>query len=129
MCPSLTELGAPWRKLDLGLCPRPIGYHFAFSKSERCSVVSNSLQPHGLFSPWNSPGQNTGAGSLSLLQGIFPTQVSNPGLLHCRLILYQLSHQASPRILEWVDYPFSSQSSQPRGGTRVFCIAGRFFTH
>ena len=43
----------------------------------------NSLWPHGPYSPWNSPGQNTGVGSLSLLQGIFPTQGSNPGLLHC----------------------------------------------
>ena len=65
-------------------------------QSESCSVVSDSLQPHGLFSPWNSPSQNTGVGSLSLLQGIFPTQESNPGLLHCRWILYQLSHQGSP---------------------------------
>ena len=47
-------------------------------KSEGCSVVSNSLGPHGLHSPWNSPGQNAGVGSLSLLQGIFPTQGSNP---------------------------------------------------
>ena len=46
--------------------------------------------------PWNSPGQNTGVGSLSLLQGIFPTQGSNPGLPHCRRILYQLSHKGSP---------------------------------
>ena len=43
-------------------------------------VTSDSLQPHGLYSPWNSPGQNTGVGSLSLLQRIFPTQGSNPGL-------------------------------------------------
>jgi len=43
-------------------------------------------------SPWNSPGQNTGVGSLSLLQGIFPTQGLNPGLTHCRQILYQLNH-------------------------------------
>ena len=50
----------------------------------------------------NSPGQNTGVGSLSLLQGIFPTQGWNPGLLHCRQVLYQLSHQGSPGILEWV---------------------------
>ena len=57
---------------------------------------SNSLRPHGLYSPWNSPGQNTGGGSLSLLQGIFPTLGSNPGLLHCRQILYQLSHKGSP---------------------------------
>ena len=60
------------------------------------SVLLYSLQPHGLFSPRNSPGQNTGLGSLSLLQGIFPTQGSNPGLPHCRRILYQLSHQGSP---------------------------------
>ena len=73
--------------------------------SESCSVVSNSLQPHGLHSQWNSPGQSTGMGSLSLLQGIFPTQELNPGLPHCRRILYQLSHQGNPRILEWVAYP------------------------
>ena len=65
-----------------------------------CSVASNSLQPHGLYSPWNSPGQNTGVGSLSLLQGIFPTQGSNPGLPHCRRIIYQLSHKESPKLLE-----------------------------
>ena len=67
-------------------------------------------------------GQNTGVGSLSLLQGIFPTQGSNPGLLYCRWILYQLSHQASPRLLEWVAYPFSSRSSQARNRTGVSCI-------
>ena len=64
--------------------------------SESHSVVSNSLRSHGLYSPWNSPGQNTGVGSLSLLQGIFPTQGSNPGLPRCRQILYQLSYQGSP---------------------------------
>ena len=61
--------------------------------------MSDSLQPNGLYSPWNSPGQNTGVGSRSLLQGIFPTQGLNPGLPHCRQILYQLSHKGSPRIL------------------------------
>ena len=55
----------------------------------------SSLWPHGLYSPWNSPGQNTGAGSLSLLQGIFPTQALNPVLPHGRQILYQLSHKGS----------------------------------
>ena len=68
-------------------------------------------------------------GSLSLLQGIFPTQGLNLGLLHCRRILYQLSHKESPRILEWVGYPFSRGSSQPRNWTGVFCIAGGFFTN
>ena len=81
------------------------------------------------YSLWNSPGQNTGVGSLSLLQGTFPTQGSNPGLLHCGRILNQLSHKGSPRILEWVAYPFSSRSSQPRNRTGVPCIAGRFFTN
>ena len=66
---------------------------------------SPTLQPHGLYSPWNSLGQNTGMGSCSLLQGIFPTQGSNPGLPHCRWILNQLSHQGSPRILMWTGYP------------------------
>ena len=58
--------------------------------------MSDSLRPRGLCSPWDSPGQNTGVGSLSLLQGIFPTQESNPGLPCCRRILYKLSHKGSP---------------------------------
>ena len=58
----------------------------AFSKSHL--VVSNSLRSCGLYSPWNSPGQNTGVASLPLLQGIFPTQESNSGLLHCRWIFF-----------------------------------------
>ena len=91
-------------------------------------ITSSSLQPHGLYSPLNSSGQNTGVGSVSLLQGIFPTQGSNPGLLHCRWILYQLSHKGSPRILEWVAHPFSSGSSWLRNWTRVPYIAGGFFT-
>ena len=61
-------------------------------ESESSSVVSNTLWPHELYSPWNSPGQSTGAGSLSLLHKIFPTPGIEPGLLHCRWILYQLSH-------------------------------------
>ena len=64
--------------------------------------------------------------SLSLLQGIFPTQGSNPGLPHFRQILYQLSYKGS-LILEWVAYPFSSGSSCPRDRTSLSCIAGRFF--
>ena len=164
---------------------------------ESCSVVSNSLRPHGLYSPWNSLDQNIGVHSLSLVQGIFPTQGSNPGLSHCRWILYQLSHKGSPkywsgwpflsprdlsdpgielrssalqvdslqsepwrnpkmqwgevkvaqscptlcdpmdytvheilqaRTLEWVVFPFSRGSSQPRDWTQVSHIAGRFFT-
>ena len=96
-------------------------------ESESHSVVSDSLWPHGLYSPRNSAGQNYGVGSHSLLQGIFPTQGSNPGLLHYRQILYQLSHKKSPRILEWVAVPFSRGSSQSRNRTKVSCIAGGLF--
>ena len=67
--------------------------------------------------------------SLSLLQGIFPTQGSNPGFQHCRQILYPLSHKGSPETLEWVACPSSRGSSRPRNQTRVSCIAGRFFTN
>ena len=67
------------------------------------SVVSDSLLLHGLqtsrlLCPWNSPGMNTGVGSHALLQGIFPTQALNLSLLHCRQVLYHLSHQGSPRL-------------------------------
>ena len=99
------------------------------SESESRSVVSNSLQPHRLYSPWNSLGQNTEVGSLSLFQGIFSTQGSNPGVLHYRHIFYQLSQEGRSRLLEWVTYPFSSGSSLPRNWTGVFCIAGGFFTN
>ena len=86
--------------------------------------MSNSSWPCGLYSPWNSPSQNTGVGSLSLLQGILPTQESNQGLLHCKLILYQLSYQGSPFlciahgiICDSVQFSCSvmSDSLQPHG--------------
>ena len=72
------------------------------------SVMSDSLQPRGLWPtrlrcPWNSPGENSGVGSHSLLQGIFLTQESNPGLYHCRQILYHLSHQGSPALIPILD--------------------------
>ena len=86
-----------------------------------CSLPGSSV--HG-----DSPDKNTGVGCHALLQGIFPTQGSNPGLPHCRQILDHLSYQGSPRILEWVAYPFSRGSSRPRNQTGVFCIADRFFT-
>ena len=90
-----------------GVSQFPQGYHMRHKKWKSLSRV-DSLRPHGLlYSPWNSPGPNTGVSSLSLLQGIFPTQGSNPSLPNCRWILYQMSHKGSPRILEWVAYPFS----------------------
>ena len=75
----------------------------AKKESESHSVVSNSFWPYGplqarLLCPWNSPGKINGVGCHSLLQGIFPTQESNPGLLPCRQILYHLSHQEALRV-------------------------------
>ena len=116
--------------ISVPLEPLPCCYFIPQCKVKvKVAHVSNSLRPHGLYNPWNSPGQNTGVGSHSFLQGIFPNQGSNPGLPYCRWILYQLSHQGNPRILEWITYPFSSRSFQPRNQTGVSCIAGRFFTN
>ena len=70
-----------------------------WGKKVKVKVVHLCLTPCNSYSPWNSLGQNTGVGSLSLLQGILPIQGSNPGLLHCRRVLYQLSYQGSPNSL------------------------------
>ena len=86
-----------------------------------CSLSGSSVHV-------DSPGKNIGVGCHALLPGIFPTQGSNLGVPHCRQILYQLSHQGSPRILQWVACPFFSEYSRPRNWTRFSCIAGRFFT-
>ena len=86
--------------------------------NESRSVVSNSLQPHGLYNPWNSPSQYTGVSSLSLLQEIFPTQGSNPSLLYCRQILYPLSHKGSPCIISRLEFFF---------GQKPVHIIGPFF--
>ena len=83
---------------------------------ESCSVVSESLRPRGLYSAWNSPGQNTGVGSLSLHWGIFPTQGSNPGLPHCRQILYLLSHKGSPGVCKVQCNPLSPSWNRPPRG-------------
>ena len=80
-------------------CPSPTS--LCISNTITSSVMPDCLWPHGLYSPWNSPGQNIRVGSLSLLQGIFPTQESHPDLPHCRQILYHLSHKGSPITLEW----------------------------
>ena len=85
-----------------------------WSENESYSVVSNSLRPYGLYSPWNSPGQNSEVGSLSLLQGILPTQGSNPGLQHCRRILYQLSQREAQE--NWSGLPIPSLADPPNPG-------------
>ena len=75
--------------------------------------VTPSVNSLRLYSQWNSPGQNTGVGSLSFLQGIFPTQGSNSRLLPCKRILYLLCHKKSSRILEPVAYPSPGDHPNP----------------
>ena len=89
---------------------------------------SPTLQADSLPSEPAGKPMNTGVGSLSLLQGIFPTQGLNTGLPHCRWILYHLSQQGSPWILEWIAYHFSRGASWWRNQTRVFSIASGFLT-
>ena len=97
------------RKTNLYLCYLPTATcmqcHNSYERVSH-SVLSDSLWPHGLYSP-----------------GL------NPGLLHCSWVLYQLNHKGNPRIRKWLACPFSSGSSWPRNQTGVSCIAGRFFTN
>ena len=79
------------------------------SRLTLCNTMHYS--PPGSSVHGDSPGKNIGEGCHALLQGIFTTQGTNPGLSHCRQILQRLSHQRSPRILEWVTHPFSRGSS------------------
>ena len=95
-----------WPRNNTATCCQCIQYNTVainepcFRKEKKVKVVSASLRPHGLYR-----GQNTGVGSLSLLQGIFPTQGSNPGLPRCRQILYQLCHKGSPFWNETIQSP------------------------
>ena len=85
-----------------------------FFVTQSCLTVRpRGLQPARLHGPWDSPGKNTGVDCHAFFQGIFPTLGSNPGLLHCRQVLYHLSHQESPRILEWVTYPSPRELPDP----------------
>ena len=102
-----------------------MGPHFAQS----CLTLCNPITVHGILQARVLEWVAFPFSRESLLQVIFPTQGLNPGLPHCRWILYQLNHKGSPRILEWVVYPFLIISSQPRNQTKVSCIAGRFFTN
>ena len=98
--------------------------------TQSCPTLCDPMdcRPPGSSVRRDSPGKKTGVVCHALLQGVFPTQGSNPDLTRCRWILYRLSHQESPRRLEWVAYPFSRGSSCPRNQTRVSCIAGGFLT-
>ena len=83
------------------------------SESESHSVMTDSWQPHCLYSPWNSPGQNTELSSLSLLQGIFPTQGLKPGVLYCRQIPYQLNHNDRNKVHNKYTFLESFQNHRP----------------
>ena len=102
---------------------------YRICESESHSVMSDSLWPNGLYSPWISPGWNTGKGSLSLLRGSSQPRDQTQVSCIAGRFFTSWSHKGSPRILEWVVYPFSSGSSQPRNRTGVSCIAGGFFTN
>ena len=93
-----------------------------------CLMLCNPMDrsPPGSSVHGDSPGKNTGMGCHALLQGIFPAQGWHPVLPHYRRILYCLSHQGSPRILVWVAYLFSRETSQPRNQTGVSYIASGF---
>ena len=100
--------------------------------------MSNSLRPHGLYSPqspWNSLDQSTGVGSLSLPSPAFSLPLSLPNLgIEPRPPSLQADSlpakpQGSPRALEWVAYPFCRGSSEVRNRTKVSCIEGEFYTN
>ena len=95
--------------LSLDICINTTWY--LHMKSESRSVVSNSLQPHSLNSSWTSLDQTIGVGSPSLLQRIFPTQGLNPGLPHCRQILYKLSYQGSPSTYNGIVFSFNMEGN------------------
>ena len=87
---------------DLVITNHYVKYKYKVKLVQSCPGLCNAMD----CSPWNSTGQNTRVGSLSLLQGIFPTKESNPGLPHCSQILYQLSHQGSNNQDSEVTVPF-----------------------
>ena len=97
--------------------------------TQSCLTLCNPMDysPPGSSLQGDSVGRNIGVGCHALLQGIFQSQRLNPGLPHYKQILYPLSHQGTPRILEWVAYPFCRGSSQARNWTRVSCISCGFF--
>ena len=131
--PSLSFLSACLKILKLMFSKFSSGFltwHVLCLVAQSCPTLCDHTHcsPPGSSVHGDFPGKNTGVGCHALLQEIFPTQGSNPGLLHCRQILYYLSHQGSPRIVEWVANPFCRGSSWPRNWTGVSCIASAFLT-
>ena len=119
LLPRLFNFYAEYIMQNAGLDEAQAGIKIAGKVKVKVAQSYSTLQSHGLYSPWHSPDQDTGVGSFFLLQGIFPTQGSDPGLPNCRQILYQLSHKGSPRILEWVAYP--SPANLPDPGIKLHC--------
>ena len=106
--------------------PSPVLHLVTYSCLTLCDPMKCSLLGSSVYG--DSPGKNTGVDCHAFLQGIFPTQGSNPSLQHCRGLLYHLTYHKSPGILEWIVYPFSRGSYWHRNHTGVLCIAGEFFT-
>ena len=115
LCPLLDKA--------LGVQSEVISHVVLFLVTQLCSALSDLMdcKPTGLLIPWGFSRQKNWAG----LPGLPPSG----GFPHCKQILYCMSHQGSPRILEWVAYPVSRGTSQPRNWTRVSCIASQFFPY
>ena len=125
-----TTAPSPPTSSEAGVSPRPLSpSHLCVLclVTQSCPTLCNPMDCSlpGSSVHGDSPGKNNGVGCHALLHGIFPTQGLNPSFPHCRPILY---YHGSPRILEWVAYPFSRGMSQPRHQTGVPCIADGFFT-
>ena len=95
--------------------------------AQSCPILCG-CNPPGSSVHGDSPNKNTRMGCHAFFLVIFPFQRSNPVFLHCGQILYHLNHQGSPRILEWVAYPFSREPSQTRNRTGVSCTTRGFLT-
>ena len=115
--PSTTQLRTPFFFLILEFFPELCSCVCLVAQS--CPTLCDHMgySPAGSSAHGDSPGKNTEVSCHALLQEIFPTQGSNSGLPNCRQIIYHLSHQGSPRILKWVAYPFSRETSQLRNQT------------
>ena len=117
------------RHFSVQLRPHPLFAVLCFVAQSHLTLCDLMVcSPPGSSVCGDSPGKNTAVSFHALLQGIFPTQRLNSGLPHCRQILHHLSHQGSPRILEWVAYPSPEDLPHPEIKLRVSCIAGGFFT-
>ena len=135
LCPTLCHLMDCRPSVSSGKLSMQFTRQEYWTVKVKVTLACPTLQPHGLCSLWNSAGQNTGVGSLSLLQGIFPTQELNPGLPHCRRILYPLSHNChfllkgilqtqglDPHLFCLLHWQTGSSPAEPLGKPLLLCI-------